>query len=286
MDIEVKREGNLWVFSTGETLPVVSGGSDTGPLQLGSPTGEPATTEPQENPDSLAGDFLKNIPDTDKAIVEKYIKDWDAGVTKKFQSIHEQYKPYKELGELSDIQASIQLRELLDNDPEYVYSMLAQEFGNGNQGQGNQGGQQQQGNDTLPPMFQGVNPELAKYIQDQNGMLEQLAQLVLDGRNQNTARQEDEALDAELKRLKDTHGDFDEDYVLAKMWHGASGDDAVKAYQNLSQSILNGREKPKPQPPGLFGGGVIPTDTPDVGKLSGKETKNLVAELLARAHES
>lgn len=279
-EVTVHREGNQWIFSTGETLPVVSGASDPGPLNLPAPVADPSAPEP--SPDSLAPDFLKNIPDADKAIVEKYVKEWDAGVTKKFQGIHEQYAPYKELGEISQVQAAIQLRELIENDPEYVYNMLKQEFDS-----------QEQQNPTGPggqpakmPEFEGLPPQFVEQFQNQQTMLENLAQLVLESRHKETEQQEDAALEEYVSELKKTHGDFDEDFVLAKMWHGMSGEDAVKAYQSLTQEIINGREKPKPQPPGLFGGGVIPTDTPDVSKLTGKETRNMVAELLARAGQS
>jgi len=275
MDITVTRQGNEWVFSTGERLPVVSGGSDPGPLQL--PTSDPPANDPPvSDPDSLANDFLKNVPDTDRAVVEKYIKDWDAGVTKKFQSIHEQYSPYKELGEVTDIQQAIQLQELLESEPEYVYNMLAQEFGGDQQ-------QQQKQQQQLPPEFEGLPPEFMEKFNQQQTMLESLAQLVLDGRQQNVADEEDKALETELGRLKKAHGEFDEEFVLSKMWHGASGDDAVKAYQTLTQSIINGQQKPKPQPPGLFGGGVIPTDNPDVGKMESKDVRSLVANILAKA---
>ena len=255
--------------------------SDTGPLNLpGMGEGEP-TGEPEVNPESLAGDFLKGIPDNERAIVEKYVKDWDAGVTKKFQSIHEQYQPYKELGEPDSIKQAIQLQQLIDSDPEYVYNMLAQEFG---QSPGGPSGGSTE-TPSLPPELEGLPPQFVEQWQTQQTMMENLAQLVLAGRQETTEREEDAALENEMGRLKKQYGDFDEEYVLAKMWNGTSGDDAVKSYQNLTQNIINGQSKPKPQPPGLFGGGVIPTDTTDVSKLSGKDTRNLVAELLSQAHK-
>lgn len=258
--------------------------SDTGPLNLpstsnqeeGSPAGE------QPNPDSLAGDFLKNIPEADRGVVERYVKDWDAGVTKRFQSIHEQYQPYKELGDPQALQQAIQLQQLIDNDPEYVYRVLAQEFGQSEGGTGTGGGSAPV---STPPEFEGLPEQFVEQWQTQQTMLENLAQLVLAGRQESTEREEDAALDFEMDRLKKQYGDFDEEFVLAKMWNGASGDDAVKAYQSLTQNIINGQSKPKPQPPGMFGGGVIPSDSPDVSRLSGKETRNLVAELLSRAQQ-
>lgn len=245
---------------------------------------EPAAVDPVvEPPDDLglSGDFLKGIPDADRAVVERYVKDWDSGVTKRFQSIHDEYKPYKDLGDVGEIEQAVQLRHLLDTDPEYVYNMLKQEFDA-------QGQKTPDASGAKPelPEYEGLPPEFVQKFTEQGNMLESLAQLVLETRNRDTETQEDEALASELKRLTTKHGDFDEEYVLAKMWNGSSGDDAVKAYQNLRQGIINGQEKPKPQPPGLFGGGVIPTDTPDVAAMSSKDTKNMVAELLARAAQS
>ena len=281
-ELEVTRRGNQWLFSDGTVLPVVSGGSDVPPV-LPEPAPTPEPTPEPGNDLGLGNDFLKNIPETDRAVVEKYVKDWDAGVTKRFQSIHDDYKPYKDLGELDDLRAALEIREVLDSNPEFVYDLLASELGKGQPSPTNQPGG---GAPEIPKELEGLPQEFVNRFMERETMLENLAEIVLGNSAKQREEAEDRALEAHLSELKSKHGDFDEGYVLSQMMQGASGDDAVKAYQSLVQNIVNEQSKPKPQPPGLFGGGTLPADTPKVTDLTNKETRNLVAEILASRNQS
>ena len=56
------------------------------------PQGDEAVGQPTDTGEgsgeadySISSDFLKNVPDSDRAVVSRYIKDWDAGVTKRFR---------------------------------------------------------------------------------------------------------------------------------------------------------------------------------------------------------
>ena len=77
---------------------------------------------------SLSSDFLANVPESDRAVVSRYIKDWDSGVTKKFQEIHGQYEPYKQLGDVDKLRQAVEVYDLLDNSPEIIYETLKQHF--------------------------------------------------------------------------------------------------------------------------------------------------------------
>ena len=92
--------------------------------------------------------FLNNIPEQDRAIVGRYARDWDGAVTKQFQKIHEQYKPYKELGELEELRMAREFVNRFETMPLEVYQIfkngLAEQYGedfeeklmNGNQEDG------------------------------------------------------------------------------------------------------------------------------------------------------
>ena len=123
------REGNKWKFPDGTILPVISGGDETNfeipALDLGdipvkdSPT-EPPVGESEPPPpefSEFAQGILNKIPEQDRNIVAKYIKDWDGNVTKKFQEIHENYKPYKEFGSVEDLKTAMEIISQMNNDP-------------------------------------------------------------------------------------------------------------------------------------------------------------------------
>src|SRR5436190_20090017 len=86
-------------------------------------TGVDSLAEQQQpdGPGTLASPFLKNVNPSDRPVLERYLKDWDANVTRRFMSIHDQYRPYKDLGDLDTIQSAMAVYNLLGNDPMQIY---------------------------------------------------------------------------------------------------------------------------------------------------------------------
>jgi hypothetical protein len=287
-DILVERIENTWVFSDGTILPVVSGGSDTMGDGSGGNSDVVVTDVTDTTPaiddsiESLAAGFLKNIPEEDLPYVEKHIKDWDAGVTKKFQEIHETYKPYKELGAAEELAQAKQIAHILETQPEYVLELLQAELGVKTPLTPEGGGNTLE----IPKELEGLPEEFAQKWVEQQTLLDNLAQVVIKQNERVQTEQEDQQLNAEMKRLRDTHGDFDEKFVLARMWHGESGDSAVKAFNELKQGILNSQEKVRPQPPSLTGGGPLPADKKSVTEMDKKQVKDLMVNMLERAQQS
>ena len=257
-------------------------GTETQDTGQGTPQGEA----------SLSDDFLRNVPEADRAVVSRYIKDWDSGVTKRFQEIHNQYAPYKELGDVNQLRQAIEVYDLLDNSPEVVYETLRQHF----QEQLNSGG-------VVPPNFQGMNqqtppspapeqlnPQLQQainpYIQplqakldEQQGLLEKMAQVILQGNQQQQEAAEDRALDQYMAELHERHGNFDDRAILMGLYEGKDGDAAVKEWKDALQQYL---PQPNQQqiPPPLMGGSV-PSDNIDIGAMSDKDVKQLTANVFA-----
>jgi len=237
-------------------------------------------SESQSNPDDLANPFLAKIPEVDRNVVAKYIKDWDAGVTRRFQQIHQEYAPYKQLGaDPEELQGAWALQQMINEDPARVYELLGQIV---NQGQEPQGQQQQQmplqnefGED-LPPAF------IEKFTKMEQ-MIEAMAGQFLQSQEAQQQQQEDAALDEYLGELHDQFGDFDEDWVLSKMLKGMDGAQAVEQYGQWIQKQINERMSGKRPVPVLGGGGAVPTNGVDPRKLDSKQTVDLVAQMLANA---
>lgn len=233
----------------------------------------------------FASDFLTRIPENDRAVVERYIKQWDSGVTRRFQDIHGQYAPYKQLGEVEELQKAVGLVSLLDEQPENFYKALGEQLGltpaETKQVMDEQNQQQQPGG--------GLPPEFVSRVDEQEKMLRNIAEYVLNMHQAQEAATQDSELNSYMKLLHDEYGDFDDDYVLTKMYNGADGEQAVKAFQNLMQQRVNAANSavaglPPTLSSGGGSGGAVPRETLDLGKVPSKDVKALVADIIAQAN--
>lgn len=270
----------LWFFSDGSTLPVVSGGSDG---QGGFPSGGTDAVEPAEDGGqgsteySLGHNFLQEVPEEHRSILEPYVKKWDAGVTRRFQDLHSQLSPYEELGaDPGDLSQAYQLYQLMEEDPQRVYEALRAQFEE----------QEELEEAAESGQFQGLPPEIQQELQQQRQVLEALAEFVTNQQRTAQESQEDQELDDYLGLLQTEFGEFDEDYVVAKMYRGMSGEDAVRAWKESVQKAANGGVVPPPSlPPILSGGGVVPAEQQNLSKMPRKDVKNLVAQLMSQANQ-
>jgi hypothetical protein len=235
--------------------------------------------------DSLGNQFLMNIPEQDRPIVAKYVKDWDGNVTKKFQSIHEQYKPYKELGvEPENLRKAWTAIQNLNSNPEESYRRMTTAM------------IEKYGPEAFMTEVLRIQRENAvsdapneQFDVDENAVYndpryDQLAekydQIVQWQQEQETAAveaQEMQALDAHVADMHNKHGDFDDAWYLLKISQGLTPDQAIESFNNLtgrgnSQSV-------RPAPKILGGQGGIPSDQVDPTKLNASDRKALIANL-------
>lgn len=252
----------------------------TGDVQGGNPDGDGA---PGHNP---AWDAVLNVlPEQFHSVVTPHFQQWDQSAQSRVEQANAQlkefeaYKPFVEHGISTDeMEQGLRLLWEINNNPQNVYQALQQAYNYG----------QQPGTTPQTPEIDENNPlsqlppEILEKINSQEGVLQAVAQIVLNDAQAKQDATADADLDRELNSLKEKHGEYDEDYVLAKMQNGMSGEDAVKSYQALVQRIT-----PAPFAPAVLGnrggGSGIPSGAIDPTKLSGKETRNLVAEMLAAA---
>lgn len=278
-----------WHFSSGETLPLVSGGSDTGSADDGMQINFGPDGEEAPNPDDLANPYLATIPEVDRNVVAKYIRGWQGNVTRRFQDIHRQYEPYKNLGNPDELSKATALYNLMDTNPASVFQILAEsaddipeiaEYLQQYTGQ-QQGGYQQQGGEFENPWAeQGIPDDFATMFLQQQEVLQALAEKVM---GYDSSRQEDEEaaqLDGVLDDLHSRYGEFDEDAVLLRMYQGMDPDSAVKDWDQSIQQAINSRQSTKPPPMVLGGNGSVPHGGVDPTKLSDADRRKYIAQQL------
>jgi len=232
---------------------------------------------------SLSSDFLNNVPDSDRAVVSRYIKDWDAGVTKKFQEIHGQYEPYKQLGDVEKLRQAVEVYDLLDNSPEIIYETLKQHFGEV-QPQVPVSPQTPpvQPTQPNPQIQQALEPfltPLQQKLEQQQGLMEKMAQVILQGTQREQEAAEDRALDQYLSELEQRHGKFDQRAILMGLYEGKDGDQAVKEWQDSIAQYSQPQQRNSVPPPLM--GGTTPSDTVDIGSMSDKDIRALTANVFA-----
>jgi len=286
----------------GNTAPASQGGGGQG---SGTQTGEPDY--------SLAAGFLERVAPEHRDIVAPYVKQWDAGVTRRFAELHSQYAPYEDLGDPETLASAVELMNALNSNPWQIYGILHENlmgqtppWMDGQQGQpapGQAPGQQfpQPGQQQFPqqgvPGQQGLPnqgpagefqlpPQVQERLDKQEQILLALAQHITSQRQSETEAEEDAQLEAFVENLHDEFGDFDDNAVLFAIYQGTKPEDAVKEYQSgIDQRVQTHLEKMGKIPPilGAGGGGGVPTGGAGVKDLSRKDTQSLVANVLAKA---
>jgi hypothetical protein len=264
---------------------------DPSQFNFGDDSGEEASED-----FSVATDFLKGIPDQDRSIVEKYVKNWDAEVTRKFQGIHEQYKPYKDLGADPDsLSQSWRIYQALNQDPVATLKLLQEaveemypydEDGDYEQPVGQQNDQPwRQTQQPALPEYEGLPQEFVQTFQSMQQQIEQMSQALNNTQQSITEKEQNQMLDNLLSQLHTEHGEFDEDYILLQLSKGKSPQEAIEAWSNFVDGVANSRRK-APAPP-IFGGqGGVPNGQVDPSKIKDPSMRRqLIAQILEASNQ-
>lgn len=268
----------------GRAVYLVCGGSEPtidAPVDNGIGAVEP---EQQEAP---WADYIKDLPESVKPLVEPIIQKWDANVTKKFQEVHSSYEPLKAYESFAkqghDVQfleQAVQFVEAFNNDPESVFKAMQEHYG--------YGVEQGQGTDPANPVVPGTNDDQydPRFLQlEQNQQL--LADIITSQHEADQAAELDRQLTAELNTAAEKYGEFDTTVVLG--WCAAnpnlSIDAAVQQYQTAIEAAVAKRQPPN-VPIILGGGGSLPSQSVDPAKLSPQERKALMTSFLENAAKS
>lgn len=250
----------------------------------------------------LYNGFLNDIPEQDRDIVGKYVKQWDGNVTKQFQKIHENYKPYKDLGDLERLQIANEFFSRFETNPLEVYQIfrdgLVEQFGEDFENQMYQ--QDDDGEeyeyedgeyDDDDDDYEEVDlPDgVVQFLEQIGGSVQDLIDWKDSQEQSALEAQENEQLDNMLKEMHNTLlqgyklDEDDDDWLLIQMSKGREPQEAAQAWINK----FGGQQSPVPRPVAriLSGQGGVPNDQVDVSKLRGQQRKDIVAALLEQARE-
>ena len=241
---------------------------------------------PEQESRAPWSDFVEKFPASYRGIAEEAAKEWDAGVTKRFQDLHSTYEPYKpfiEEWEPDAIGQAIQLAQALESDPQAFYQALAQSYGFAESEQGVANQQQE----LAQPEYDENDP-YAPQLQQHEELLRTLADHIIGQeeakRQAEESRINNEMLDTALNTLKQQYGEYDENYVLQAIAAGQDPEDAVKAFRGMVDQWAAKQNAPAANAPRVMrGSGGLPSLQVDPAQLGNKETKNLVAEYLRSA---
>lgn len=260
-------------------------------------TPEPSQSEasdqiqPDPIPDdlSLASPFLSKIPSQDRNVVAKYIKEWDAGVTKKFQEYSGKLKNYEALGNHEDLQRYVAFANTVRNDPEKVFKLMWE-------GLNTQYGDEFESNLLRILELEAAMNEEPQYDPnqgyeqpDENQVFQQNVTSELEEirqwkEQQEQARQFEEEkaqLDGVLEMMHNKFGDFDNTWIIQRLSEHGDVNKAVKEWNDMiGKYTQNGAQRQAPKVMGGHGG--VPNEQVDMAKLKGKDRRDAVMGLLAQ----
>jgi hypothetical protein len=258
--------------------------------------GDTGTSEPAEDL-GLASPFLSNIPAADRAVVGRYIKDWDAQVTKKFQSYAERVKPYEALGKVDEITPYVNFARNFQRDPEAVFRLMWN------------GLQEQYGDQFDTELARILQLEMEEAMSDeydgqeyedqgvegydpnevfQQNVVEELGsfrQFMEDYQANQLRAEEEKQLDGVLTAMHQHYGDFDDDWVLQRIAVHGNVQQAHNEWKAMVAKYGGGQGTPRQAPRVMGGQGGVPSNNVDPSKVRGKDRRQLVANLLEAAQE-
>ncbi len=234
-------------------------------------------------------EFWESIPEQYREEVQPnltpVLEKWDQNVQKRFES----YKPYeryvKDGLDPQVIDYGVNLINKLDNN-EGAMEVFGQ-LGTYLESQGLLNSEDEEEEyDEGSFDYDSLPPQLKRELEELRAGYGTLAEHNLMQQQQRQEAQEDAALDAELNKLRNQYGDYDDEWVLAKMVNGHSAEDAVTSYHEWLDKTLQGRNKAPAYRPMGAGGDFPGTGQVNPRNMNEKDTKNYVTQLLFDAYKN
>lgn len=233
-----------------------------------------------EESEQTSNPFLNGVDEQDRAVVGKYIDEWDAGVTKKMQEVHKQYEPFKDIeASPEQLAQALNMYKMAEADPLKFYSQIKGLLVELDMLEEEENNEPPVGTSNLPE-YDGVPENLVTDLQSMRKEIEELREFKQSTTTEKQNAQQQQQLDELLSGLHNEHGDFDDDAILGRILRGQEPEAAVKDYQESFEKIVNSRNK-RPVPP-TIGSGATPIEQVDSSKLSNpKDRKKVVADILS-----
>lgn len=231
-------------------------------------------------------ELLDSIPSQLHSIVTPHLQKWDqnyqAGIGK-VHSQYESYKPFVDQGITADqINYGLQLLDAFESRPQDIYAAMQQAFGE-QQAEEVDPTQNfdEQGQESTP-----IDISQHPAFQELTGMVNTMAQLLVQQSTQESEAQADSELEQEFAAAKQEIGDFDEKWVLVQMManEDLTVKDAAQQYQQFVKGLLTENNRPGPRV--LSPGGSTPNPGVTPNQLDDKGRRSLVAQMLAEAQQN
>lgn len=288
---------NFDAAAQGNALPAPSAGAQP-VAATPAPVAAPGTLSQGQQPvepvlSDYAQSILQGVSEADRAVVERYVSQWDAGVQRRVGQLEQTYEPIQQfLGsgyEIDDLATAVQMYDMFTQNPEVAVKAFSDAFGQSQQPQQQPGQPQQYQQPQVPglpgvpqqqPQFQ-LPPELGQTLEQMNQFMQAQAVSQQQMQAQQAAQQEDAALDNYMTLLKQEKGDFDENFVMARMAIGIDGADAVDEFNSIIQQRMTPQSGAPQLPavPVLNGGSAVAGQVP-ISEASDQQRRAVVTQML------
>lgn len=237
--------------------------------------------------------MLEKLPTEFHSIIEPDLREWDQNFSTKTQEVQSRYEPYSFLiddhVDPENVKSALQITALIEADPQKFHEQMGEFY----KDQWGQGQEVSQGTPPAEPEFSldgeenpefdiTQHPKFQELSKNQEALAQYLAQEI-EAKKQAEA---DREIEAEETRLKDKYGEYNQKFVYSyAVQNEVTLEEAVKEYHDMVKEIKSA-PRASDSAPGVFApSGGVPSSNPNPGKLSDKETRQLVAEMAARANQ-
>lgn len=221
-------------------------------------------------------------------LIQPELGKWDQGVNKRFESINEQYAPYKELGTPEELSNYKSIIEQMDTNPEAMYEALGN-FLQENGRMPSKAEAQDIADDIDEEASDSYDPRIDELAQGQ----EQIRQFLEQQQEAEIQAQAESELNAEITDLESSRGyskDDMQEIIRTAAFLSSQSDKivplsvAADQFDALRERILT-TPRPGDSAPRLLptsGGNASSVQGKTVGAMSRNETQDLVAAFLAQ----
>jgi len=264
----------------------------TAPVEdLGGDTLQEATGPEENSGFNPAWEPIKEkLGDAAFQLIQPELSKWDQGVNKRFETINEQFAPYKELGSPEELSNYRQIVEQMDSNPEAMYEALGtflQENGRMPSKAEAQDIADEIDEEESGPVDPRID-ELAKGQEQIRQFLEQQQEAEIQAQAESELNQEISALEAAGKYSKDDM----QEIIRTAAFLSSQSDKVVplsvaaEQFDALRERILT-QPRPGDSAPRLLptsGGNASSLQNKTMGQMSRNETQDLIAAVLSQGN--
>ena len=248
------------------------------------------TTGPEENSGiNPAWEPIKEkLGDAAFQLIQPELSKWDQGVNKRFETLNEQFAPYKELGTPEELSNYKSIIEQMDSNPEAMYEALGN-FLQENGRMPSKAEAQDIADEIDEETDSTYDPRIEEFAQGQ----EQIRQFLEQQQEYEIQVQAESELEQEISDLESSRGyskDDMQEIIRTAAFLSSQSDRIVPLSQAADQfDALRERILTQPRPgdsaPRLLptsGGNASSVQNKSVGDMSRNETQDLVAAFLSQ----